>query len=146
MTSSSGEIYKVTNPLDITEPIELQPYMSTGGQPSSLCFDSNDTPYIADLAHQALLSLSDASDKSEVVPILKEFEGNTLLGPSGICHDNKSGNIFFTDGGLLGTTPLEKPNGSIFMVDVEMSLLKPLAIKCLAQPMGIAIDPKGNVI
>jgi len=144
MTSSSGEIYKVTNPLDITQPVELVAHMSTGGQPSSLCVDSNCVPFVADLAHQALLSLSD--NENELLPILKEFEGNSLLGPSGICHDNNLRNIFFTDGGLLGTTSLEKPNGSIFMIDLEMSLLKPIVTKCLSQPMGIAMDNTGNII
>lgn len=52
----------------------------------------------------------------------------------------KSNTLFFTDSGPLGQTSLESPNGSLFAVDLSVSLLKPVVYNKLAYPSGLALD------
>ena len=47
--STNGDVYQVTEG-------QMEPAFSTGGQPSGLVFDAQGSSFIADQAHQAILS------------------------------------------------------------------------------------------
>ncbi len=48
--------------------------------------------------------------------------------------------LFFTDSGPFGETSLENPKGSLFLIDLEAMIIKPLALNCLAYPTGLALS------
>jgi len=54
--------------------------------------------------------------------------------------------MFFTDSGPLGTTSLQSPKGSLFMISVDGELLKPILLECLAHPSGVALSPDESVL
>ena len=54
--------------------------------------------------------------------------------------------LYFTDSGPLGETSIANPTGSIFAADLELLVLKPIALRCLAFPSGIAITNDGKHI
>lgn len=66
-------------------------------------------------------------------------------GPNSVVFDRK-GNMFFTDSGPLGTTSLQSPKGSLFMISVDGELLKPILFECLAHPSGVALSPDEGVL
>merc|ERR1712196_472940 len=78
--------------------------------PSSVTFDADGMMYICDMAHGAILCLSEEDELSEFV---KKYEGDTFLGPNTMVFDDKS-NVYFTDSGPLGESTLSKPSGSVF--------------------------------
>ena len=58
----------------------------------------------------------------------------------------KNNSLFFTDSGPMGESNLENPTGSIFAIDLGVSMLKPILYGKLAHPSGIAISPDENCL
>ena len=58
----------------------------------------------------------------------------------------KNNCLFFTDSGPMGETSLENPSGSIFAIDLTVSMLKPIVYGKLAHPSGLAMSPSENVL
>ena len=120
---------------------ELVPSFSTGGQPTSLVFDNEGSAFIADMGYQAVLSKTNIEDKMEISPVIKDFDGNPLKGPNSMVLSEQNNILFFTDSGPLGETTIENPKGSIFAIDLGVSMLKPVLVNTLAHPCGLALSP-----
>ena len=58
----------------------------------------------------------------------------------------KNNTLFFTDSGPLGETSLENPFGSVFAIDLGVSMLKPVIYNKLAYPSGIALSNDESVL
>ena len=58
----------------------------------------------------------------------------------------KNNLLFFTDSGPLGESSLESPVGSIFAIDLSVSMLKPVVFGKLAHPCGLALSPSENAL
>jgi len=110
--------------------------------PSCVNFDADGMMYICDMAHGAILCLSEEDELSEFV---REYEGKNFLGPNSMVFDDKN-NVYFTDSGPLGETSLTRPMGSVYVVDGPQQLLRPLAHECLAHPSGIALSANHQVV
>jgi sugar lactone lactonase YvrE len=82
----------------------------------------------------------------EITPVIKDYDGNALRGPHSMALSEKHNTMFFTDSGPLGETSIEKPNGSVFAIDLGVSMLKPVVFDSLAHPTGIAISNDENII
>lgn len=54
--------------------------------------------------------------------------------------------MFFTDSGPLGETSIESPCGSVFAIDLSVSMLKPIIDGKLAHPSGLAMSNDENMI
>jgi len=54
--------------------------------------------------------------------------------------------LFFTDSGPLGESSLENPSGSLFVIDLGVSMLKPILYGCLAHPAGLAMNAKQSIL
>jgi sugar lactone lactonase YvrE len=79
-------------------------------------------------------------------PVIKDYDGNPLKGPHSMVLSEKNNTMFFTDSGPLGETSIENPTGSIFAIDLGVSMLKPVVYNKLANPTGIAISNEENII
>jgi sugar lactone lactonase YvrE len=119
---------------------------STGGQPTGLVFDMQGSSFIADQAHQAILSQTMVENKLQIEPAIKDFDGSALKGPNSIILSEKNNALFFTDSGPLGETSLENPTGSVFAIDLGVSMLKPVIYNKLAYPCGLALSNDENVL
>ena len=80
---------------------------STGGQPTGLVFDAQGSSFIADQAHQAILSQTVTDMRIEITPVIKDFDGNNLKGPNSMVLSEKKNSLFFTDSGPLGESNIE---------------------------------------
>lgn len=58
----------------------------------------------------------------------------------------KNNALFFTDSGPFGETSIESPQGSVFAIDLSVSMLKPIIDSKLASPSGIAISLDENIL
>ena len=58
----------------------------------------------------------------------------------------KNNLLFFTDSGPLGESSLESPCGSIFAIDLSVSMLKPVIFAKLAHPCGLTLSPSENAL
>ena len=119
---------------------------STGGQPSGLVFDHQGSSFIADQAHQAILSQTVTDNRIEITPVIKDFDGKPLKGPNSMILSEKNNSLFFTDSGPLGETSIESPQGSVFAIDLSVSMLKPIIDGKLAHPSGLAMSNDESMI
>jgi sugar lactone lactonase YvrE len=140
VVSSNGDIYQIIDN-------ELQLQISAPGQPTSIAYDNDGMLYMADSANHAVMSQSQAEGdtKVEMNPFVKDYENTPLLGPHTLLFSPNNNSLYFTDSGAMGVTNLEYPKGSVFCIDFEYDVLKPLAYHCLAQPSGIAISSDGRI-
>ena len=58
----------------------------------------------------------------------------------------KNNALFFTDSGPLGETSIESSLGSVFAIDLSVSMLKPIIDSKLAHPSGIALSLDENIL
>lgn len=98
------------------------------------------------MAHQAILSQTVTDQRIEITPVIKDFDGNNLKGPNSMVLSEKNNSLFFTDSGPLGDSNIENPSGSIFAIDLGVSMLKPIIYGKLAHPCGLALSPNENVL
>ena len=69
-----------------------------------------------------------------------------LEGPNSIALSNKSGNIFFTDSGPFGENVPVNSKGSVFIIDMQQQSIRPLALRCLQSPSGLAFSHDEKVL
>jgi len=138
--STNGDVYQMTNEG------HMEVAFSTGGQPAGLVFDQQGSSFIADMAHQAILSQTVTDMRIEITPVIKDFDGNSLKGPNSMVLSEKNNSLFFTDSGPLGETNLESAGGSVFAIDLGVSMLKPIIYAKLAHPCGLALSPDQKVL
>lgn len=124
----------------------METAFSTGGQPTGLVFDSQGSSFIADLSHQAVLSQTVTDNRIEIIPVIKDFDGSALKGPNSMVLSETNNSLFFTDSGPLGESSLENPSGSLFVIDLGVSMLKPILYGCLAHPAGLAMNQKQSIL
>jgi sugar lactone lactonase YvrE len=137
--STNGDIYQFNDGAH-------EVAFSTGGQPTGLVFDMQGSSFIADMAHQAILSQTVTENRIEITPVIKDFDGNNLKGPNSMVLSEKNNALFFTDSGPMGESSLETPSGSIFAIDLAVSMLKPVVYGKLAHPSGLALNAAENVL
>ena len=99
---NNGDIYQITDG-------RLEMAFSTNGQPTSIVFDQQGSSFIADSAHQAILSQTVNEHKIETSPVIKDYEGMPLKGPHSMILSEKQNALFFTDSGPFGESGLENP-------------------------------------
>mgnify|MGYP006088900563 CR=1 FL=1 len=58
----------------------------------------------------------------------------------------KNNSLFFTDSGPMGESSIENPTGSLFVIDLSVSMLKPIIFGKLAHPCGLALSLTENVL
>mmetsp|Transcript_11299 Transcript_11299/g.28486 ORF Transcript_11299/g.28486 Transcript_11299/m.28486 type:complete len:291 (-) Transcript_11299:84-956(-) len=136
--AASGKVVRLdADHLDARSTLAL----STRGSPSGVALEGENTIFVADLEHGALLKADAASGKFS--PMVQDYEGERLLGPSSVAI-GADRTIYFTDSGPLGESSLESPRGSVFAIsrDENGQILRPLALHCLAHPCGVC--PVGN--
>ncbi|CAM9157893.1 unnamed protein product [Chrysoparadoxa australica] len=113
---------------------------NTGGSPTGATLSKEGMLYIADQAHGAVVTVDQGGEPHVVVRV---YEDMAFHGPHSCCVDGSS-NLFFTDPGPLGETGLHNPAGSVYCISKQV--LKPLALKTLAYPGGIACSQDGRVV
>ncbi len=139
VVSTDGYVYQVAEN-------EITSLYNTSGQPTGLAFDAEAGSYIADSAHQAILSQGLSAAKADKFEVIKDFEGVPLLGPNSLIISKDASTLFFTDSGVFGHTSIANPRGSLFTVDLEANSIKPLIYQLLACPYGLALSPSESAI
>ncbi|CAK87597.1 unnamed protein product (macronuclear) [Paramecium tetraurelia] len=135
MVSQNGDILKFKDG-------QFKAEFHISGQPYSIVIDKpNKFIYVADMAHQAILKrYIDENSQEQIVEYLKDYEGQPLLGPNSLLLSTKNNLLFFTDSGPFGETSIENCKGSLFAIDMDAQIVKPLALQCLSYPSGICLS------
>ena len=121
-------------------------YFSTQGQPTGIVFDKQGSSFIADQGHQAILCHEIIENMSEMAPVIKDNDGKPLRGPHSMVLSEKNHTLYFTDCGPQGESCLESPTGSIFAIDLNENMLKPIIDSRLSQPTGMVMSNDQNKI
>ena len=143
-----GNLYVVCKTGDVFSVVDrqCQQLYNTGGQPTSLAFDSQGSAYICDQAHQAILCQTDVENRVEVTPIVRDYESKPLLGPNSVVLSEHNNFLYFTDSGPMGESTIANPKGSLYAADLDLLVLKPIILNCLAHPSGLTFSNDEKVI
>ena len=58
-------------------------------------------------------------EKNDIISeLVKEYEGQALLGPHSIVYSEGMQSLFFTDSGPFGESSIENCKGSVYIVDI----------------------------
>ena len=151
--SKAGEIIK------FTEKGEYSIILSLTGQPNCIALDfseeaenenssknikSNeenkiDTYYFTDIANSVIYCKKPDSEKPEVV--IRDYEGNPLLGPTSLVLNTEDNSLIFCDAGNFESTSLSYPKGGVYYVELESHTTRPIIEKCLAYPADVIFEP-----
>ena len=151
--SKAGEIIK------FNEKGEYSIILSLTGQPNCLAFDfaeemenenssknmksqdinKIDTYYFTDIANSVIYCKKPNTEKPEVV--IRDYEGNPLLGPTSLVLNTEDNSLLFCDGGNFESTSLSFPKGGVYHVELESHTTTPIIEKCLAYPADIIFEP-----
>jgi sugar lactone lactonase YvrE len=151
--SKAGEIIK------FTEKGEYSIILSLTGQPNCIAFDSSeeaenensskniksneenkiDTYYFTDIANSVIYCKKPDSEKPEVV--IRDYEGNPLLGPTSLVLNTEDNSLIFCDAGNFESTSLSYPKGGVYYVELESHTTRPIIEKCLAYPADVIFEP-----
>ena len=151
--SQAGEIIK------FNEKGEYSIILSLTGQPNCIAFDfseeaenenssknikSNeenkiDTYYFTDIANSVIYCKKPDSEKPEVV--IRDYEGNPLLGPTSLVLNTEDNSLIFCDAGNFESTSLSYPKGGVYYVELESHTTRPIIEKCLAYPADVIFEP-----
>jgi sugar lactone lactonase YvrE len=151
--SKAGEIIK------FSEKGEYSIILSLTGQPNCIAFDfseeaenenssknikSNeenkiDTYYFTDIANSVIYCKKPDSEKPEVV--IRDYEGNPLLGPTSLVLNTEDNSLIFCDAGNFESTSLSYPKGGVYYVELESHTTRPIIEKCLAYPADVIFEP-----
>jgi len=140
---SDGYLYLVTQNGEVIKYRDghMTVDFTISGQLSGITIDkAGKTIFLADLANQAILNKFSDEKNVEITSLVKDYEGVSLLGPNSLVVANSTNCLFFTDSGPFGETSLENPKGSLFLIDLEAMIIRPLALNCLAYPTGLALS------
>lgn len=69
-----------------------------------------------------------------------------MEGPNSILISNKTGNVLFTDSGPLGETHIPNSKGSVFVIDMQQQSIRPIVLRCLSGPSGLAFSNDEKVL
>lgn len=150
--SHAGEILRFTDDGDV------QVFLTIGGQPNCTFFLTKvlilmrTTIYILQmlLTHPFFTnnkqievknkykSLED--NKSELQILVKDYEGNPLKGPISLAMNTDENCLLVCDAGNFGSTSLNRATGSIYIVELDSKIPRPLLMNCLAYPADVIFD------
>ena len=148
--SQAGEIIK------FNEKGEYSIILSLTGQPNCLSFEFQeenensskklnnkdeeitDNYYFTDIANSVIYIKKPSVEKPEV--LVRDYEGNPLIGPTSISFNSEDNSIFFCDGGFFESTSLNNPMGSVYHIELDSHNTVPIIEKCLAYPADIIFE------
>lgn len=148
--SQAGEIIK------FNEKGEYSVLLSLTGQPNCIAFDfhdednenskpepnkdeePNDNYYFTDIANSVIYCKKPNTEKPEV--LIRDYEGNPLIGPTSLAFNSEDNSILFCDGGYFESTSLSNQKGSVYHVDLEAHTTISVLDKCLAYPADIIYE------
>ena len=126
-----------------------QVLLTIGGQPHCITFDSSDSYYYTDIANAAIFFNAQTGNENELDShkiVRKDYEGVPFKGPTSIAYNKEEDVIVYCDAGNFGSSSLNRPNGSLYVDDIQNNLLRPLLLNCLSNPSDIAIDSSRGII
>lgn len=94
-------------------------------------------------------SYNDKFNEQESEVYRKNYDGQSFKGPRSIVINetkDEERRLIYVDCGSMGSSSLNKPNGSVFIDDINSKQIHTLLYNCLSCPMDLAIDNSRNIV
>lgn len=133
-----------------------------GASITSVVFENNQSGsafsncYYSDTANPGIYYLYSVGNEKKSLTLVTDYEGQPLIGPNSIALSSEENCLYFTDAGDPNLEQLEietsfptsfnQPRGSLFRIDLETKILKPILYKCLSFPSFVLHDPDNKTI
>ena len=110
-----------------------------------ITFDMYNNLYVSCLAN-AMICYQNVEEIHNLEQLVKEYDGIPFKGPCSIAYNKDENIIYFSDAGYFGTTSLNRPKGSLFTIELESRITKPILLDCLAYPADIVYDQLNQIL
>ncbi len=78
--------------------------------------------------------------------LVKDYEDQDLKGPTALAYNKEDNILFIGDGRNFMETQLYPLEGSVYVIDLETRIMRPVLDKCLSYPADVLYDNKrGNL-
>jgi DNA-binding beta-propeller fold protein YncE len=81
------------------------------------------------------------SDNTNDQIMIKDYENTPLKGPTSLAYNKEEDILYMTDGGNFLNSSLYPSNGSLYMIDIDSKIMRPLLHNCLSFPSDVLYDP-----
>ena len=139
--TTNGAIYTFQQGAEAPVAIYQKAGYSTG-----VVFDSEGGCFVADGERKAIICPDLSDTTKEPAEVVKDYDGSALIGPNSLLLSKSSSTLFFTDSGKFEDATCGPNNGSVFAIDLDVNILKPILHSCLSFPSGLALSPKEDVL
>jgi sugar lactone lactonase YvrE len=78
--------------------------------------------------------------------LVKEWEDLPLKGPTSLAYNKDDNELIFCDGGVLLESSLFPKNGSVFAIDLDSKIMRPILYKCLSFPSDLLYHSESKCI
>ncbi len=72
--------------------------------------------------------------------LVKEFDEMPLKGPTSLTFNKDEGEIYVTDAGDMLNSSIYPNNGSLFVIDLDSKIIRPILLNCLSFPADVLYD------
>lgn len=72
--------------------------------------------------------------------LVKEYDDIPLLGPTSIAFNKDENVLYITDGGNFMNASIYPSNGSLYIIDLDSNIMRPLLYNCLSFPADVLYD------
>lgn len=72
--------------------------------------------------------------------LIKEYDNKAFNGITAMTYNQVDNEIYFTDSGKFEYNSLYPQKGSVFLLDLDTKLIKPILFECLSFPADIVYD------
>jgi sugar lactone lactonase YvrE len=104
--------------------------------------------YFSDVANAAVFFREQPTvdgKNPEMQILIKDYEGLPLKGPCSIYMNYEENCLYVCDSGYFGSTSLNTSTGSLFIVDLDSKISRPLLLNCLSYPSDIVYDSQSKI-
>lgn len=77
---------------------------------------------------------------------MKDFEEQNLKGPTSITYNKEDNILYVTDAGNFSQSPLYPNNGSLYIIDIDSKIMRPILHQCLSYPSDVLYDSEKGFV
>lgn len=78
--------------------------------------------------------------------LVKDYDEMPLKGPTSIAYNKEDNCLYITDAGNFHTSNLYPNNGSLFVIDLDTKIMKPIIYNKLSYPSDVVYDSVRGII
>ena len=78
--------------------------------------------------------------------LIKDYNEVPLKGPTSLAFNKEDNVIYFTDAGNFVNVSVYPSNGSLYLIDLDSKVMRPILHNCLSHPSDVVYEPTNGYV